>query len=269
MTVSTIASIAAGITRATSNATNNKASSMLDSLVSGSSRSSAADSANLTTAIKLQNEVAQFRVASQNVAQASSVLTVAAAGAADITKALAKMKDLAARASATDLPEAERVSLNGEFQVARSEIDRIGQSTRFNGEPLLTGTSEQLKLSGDTTGQKSLSVGSFIGDVLFPSSGPDPLDLTTSANAKEAFPAVFAALAYVAQENGKISTLQDGLDYASSTIESAIQNQDATRATLDDADFAVASADAAPDAINSLIAQTSRLPSNILQLLSE
>ena len=80
MTVSTIATIAAGLSRALANPTN-KTSEVLRSLTLTSDQTKRSDVADLSAAITLQNQVAQFRVASKDVAQAGSLLSAAETGA--------------------------------------------------------------------------------------------------------------------------------------------------------------------------------------------
>lgn len=268
MTVSTIASVAAGLTRALGSQ-NNKASAVFNSLVASTPQSAAVDS--LSVAINLQNQVAQFRVASRDVAQASAVISTAEAGANDIGKQLAKLRDIAARAASPALAAEERAQLNGEFQSIARGIDRTVAATRFNGESLLDGQSAQLKVASGEGASKDLSIGSLGSATLFKGVA---LDVSTSSGAKVAETTLGAAQGYVDTQLANLKTLQTGLDYAASTLQTAIQNQAASRSTLEEADFTTqlfggTSSNAAAGGLNSLIAQTRGMPANILQLLAE
>ncbi|MFZ4541022.1 MAG: hypothetical protein ACOYNL_04320 [Rickettsiales bacterium] len=270
MTVSTIATIAAGLNRAYGNQ-NSKASSVFNSLISGSSRTTSGDVANLSAAINLQNQIAQFRVASKGVAQATAVLSTANAGAEEIGKQLARLRDIASRASAPNLSAEERAQLNIEFQAVRSTIDRIAGGTRFNNESLLDGSSQQLVVTNEDGEQKNLSIGSLTTQTLFKGTNPD---VSTASGAKVAEATIKAAQDYAQTQLENIAALQEGLEFATSTLQSAIQNQDAANSFLDDIDFTTQLLTAGQNPVeagglSALFAQTKRLPQNILQLLSE
>jgi flagellin len=271
MTVSTIASVAAGLSRTLGNQSN-KASSVFDSLLSTTPKKAGADvTANLSAAIELQNQVAQFRVAAKNVAEASTLLAAAGDGASTIAKNLTKMKDLAVRASDETLSADARGKLNSEFQALRAANERIATSTTFNNESLLDGTSPQLKLAAENSGTEDLSVGSLTDAALFKSSN---LDLLSANNARTAEKLVAQAQDYVSTQLENIDALLVGLSYAGATLESAIQNQDASRSTLSESDVvsALLGGGSSPIEANSqasLLAQTNRLPDNILQLIAE
>lgn len=264
MTVTTIASIAAGITRTIGNQ-NTKANAVLNSLFAATS-AAAKDSTNISAAINLQNQVAQFRVASQNVAQASTVLASAEGGASEVSRQLVRLRELATRAASSELSAEDRIQLSNEFYAVRAKISNIVASTKFNQEPLLDGNSAQLKVSGD----KEASVGSLTDAALFKSA---KLDLSTPEGAKAALAAIKDAETYAAAQVKKIVELQEGLELASASIQTAIQNQDAANSSLDETDLTTQLLAArngfTSDDISSLFAQTNKLPNNILQLLSE
>jgi len=270
MTVSTIATVASGLSRTLGNQ-NAKPSSVLSSLFASAPQSSATDTSNFTTAISLQNQIAQFRVAAQNVAQAGSVLSAAGEGISQISRELGKLKDLAAKAASVPLSASEREQINAEFQSIRSRIDGLANSTRFNNESLLDGSSPQLKIASENAATKDLSIGSLTDSALFEGANPN---LLTIDNAKLAEDAIKKAQTYATTQQENVQALQDGLDYATSTLQTAIQNQDAANSTLNEGDLlnqllTGSSNSLQANDITSLFAQTNRLPGNILQLLSE
>ncbi len=269
MTVSTIATIAAGLTRALSNPSN-KTSEVLKSFDTTSSQTARADVADLSVAITLQNQVAQFRVASKDVAQAGSLLSAAEAGAKEIATNLGKLKDLATQAASTTTSDSERIVLNQQFQAIRAQNDAIAKNTKFNGESLLDGSSAQLKVQGNASDAANLTVSSLTDSSIF----ADPrVEILNPSGAKITIEVLGKAINYVNEQISKIDQLQQGLDFASATLQSAIQNTDATNSTLNDADLVQALLTGTngkeSNGVNSLFAQTNRLPTNLLQLLSE
>jgi flagellin len=270
MTVSTIATIAAGLSRALNSPTN-KAATALNSLIAQPNANAAkADVANFSEAITRQNQVAQFRVASKEVAQAGSLLSAAEVGANQIATNLTKLKDIATRATSTSLSDEARASLENEFQSVLAQIDAVAKNTKFNGESLLDGTSPQLKVTGEKVDQNSLSIGSLTTDRLFP---PPRVSVLNPSGATITVDLVGKAIEFVTKQIENIQTLQQGLDFASVSLQSAIQNKDAANSTLNDADLVQAllgNGNANGNAKGTeLFAQTNKLPNNLLQLLSE
>lgn len=267
MTVTTIASIAAGLSRTSQNPSA-KAASLFSSLLTPARQDAGGDSAKLSAAVALQNQVAQFRVASQNIAQAGSLLATAEAGAGAIIDGLDQLAALAKRAS-NATSDAERATLQSQFATVRGRIDTKAKSASFNNEKLLDGSSPQLKLASENKDIKNLSIGSLTDQALFKGAA---LDISTKASAADAEKLIKDAKAYATKQRENIKALEKGLDFASSTLQTAIQNNEAARSTFDDGDLVSQLLGGKPAAGNdtaSLLAQTRRLPGGILQLLSE
>lgn len=266
MTVSTIATIASGLSRNFATQST-KPSSVLDSLFVAVPKSDTSDVTNLSATLTLQNQVAQFRIVSQNVAHASSLLATAGNGANEVSRSLNRMKELADKASSTTLSAGERELLNSEFQSIRQKIDTIARNTRFGNESLLDGTSSQLHVAAET---KDMSVGSLTDAALFKGVS---VDLLSVDHAKAAQTAVDAASTYTAAQVANIASLESGLDYALAAVQSAIQNHDASRAGSDEINMISQLLDGKSalqsNDHNSLFAQTNRMPNNLLGLLGE
>lgn len=268
MTVSTIASLAAGISRTLSNQ-NAKVATSVKTLVSRSS--AAADLSGLNVANTLQSQISSLRVATQNVAQASAMVRVAEGGAGEISRALGRLQELSTRASSGSLSEAERRQLDIDFQSLRGAINRLATRTTFNDRPVLDGslTSDSLQITPE--GEEGFAIGSLTDEALF---GSEDVNLLTQENAQQASQLVQQAQGYVAAQQTTLGALQEGLDYAFASLESATLNQDAARAMLSDSDFMQAATDSQQalvqaQATSALLAQTNKLPGNILALLSE
>ncbi len=270
MTVSTIATIAAALTR-TSGSQNAGASAALTNLVQASAKPSITintDTSPASAAISLQNQVAQYRVASQDVAQAGTALSSAQLGASEISRHLGQLQDIALRASSADLSPQERAQLNDEFSALRAKIDAIANSSDFSNSSLLNDTTSQLTAG---SGDQNSVIGSLSDQALFKGAN---LDVSTPEGAAAASDAIKQASDYTNTQLNTIQTLQTGLDQVASGLQTAIQNQDAANSTLTDADFSAAfevssSASFVATDANAQAVQTNNLPSGLLQLLSE
>ncbi len=123
-------------------------SKSLEKLSSGYRINRAADdAAGLSMSNKFTAQVKGMNVASRNASQANSLLQIAEGGMDQIGNILTRMKELATQAaSANNSQNLSDISL--EATALKSEIDRIANSTTFQGTSLLTGFGT--KTSGNT-----------------------------------------------------------------------------------------------------------------------
>lgn len=269
MTVSTIASVASGLTR-TLGEQNAKVATSVRSLVSRSS-SAASDVSSLNVANSLQTQIATLRSATQNVAQASSMARVAEGGVSEIGRAVGRLQELSARASNGSLSDADRRQLDIEFQSLRATINRIAVNTRFAGQNLLDGSLTSQTLNMTAEGEEGFAIGSLTDKALF---GTGDVNLLSAENATAAAAKVATAQQYVSTQQATLGAIDQGLEFAFASLETAGLNQEAARAVLSDADFAdfatqSQQARVQAEATTALLAQTNKLPGNILGLLGE
>lgn len=119
------------------------ASSSLAKLSSGSRVPQAKDdAAGLAIGSKLKSEVAGLTQASNNAAQAISLLQIADGALSSIGDMLQRMKALAVQSSSGQLDNASRSLLDQEFQGLLDEVNRVAGLTNFNGTELLAGSTE-------------------------------------------------------------------------------------------------------------------------------
>ncbi len=271
MTVSTIASIAASLSRASGNNISAKAATVFNNLLSNTPRTGVEDTTNLTAALSQQNQNAQLRIASQNIAQASSLLASAEAGASSIVSDLDQLEVLVKQAQTTT-DDTARAAINREVGVIRNRIDGKANTTRFNNENLLDGSSPQLKLAGDNRNIKDLSIGSLKDDALFKGA---VIDVSTVAGAQAAETRIKEAKAYASKQRENIRALSNGLELASSSLQTVIENQKASSSTLDENDLLgrIYDGDTTATLLSGdprlLDTQIKRLPPSLVQLLAQ
>jgi len=275
MTVSSLSSLAAGIQRSLTNQ-NARVANTVSALVSGNRLTQAStDVAALSASVSLQNQVTGLRAASVNVAQAQSLLQVADGAAGQIASALDRATALATQANSGALTSEQRGQLNQEFQNIRQEIDRLAKTTNFNGQNLLDGTFDASKagfqVGADAGDSVNLALPDLTDATLF--DGAD-IDILTADGAQAALAAINTALDSVTASRADIGSFQGALGFAQANLASAIQNQDAARSVLADTDLAETSTESAQARVQqrasiALLAQSNRLPANILQLLND
>ena len=140
MALSVVSNFAADVAHRNLTATDMRATSSLAKLSSGSRVVQAKDdAAALAIGSRLASEVSALTQAGVNSGQASSMLQIADGAMARANEILQRMKSLAVQAASGQLSDTERAILNTEYQALKTEIDRIGQDTEFNGTKLLSG----------------------------------------------------------------------------------------------------------------------------------
>ncbi|MBU2502143.1 flagellin FliC, partial [bacterium] len=98
------------------------------------------DAAGLAISEGLKANVRALDQASRNAADGISLVQVGEGALEEVSNILLRMKELAEQSLNGTLSNSERGYLNSEFSNLKSEINRISDSTEFNGVKLLDGS---------------------------------------------------------------------------------------------------------------------------------
>lgn len=142
------------------NINSSEQSNSLAKLASGSNINKASDdAAGLAIATRISSDVSALEQASTNASHGISVLQTADGGASNIGDILERMKVLASQSASGTVTDTERTYIQAEFTQLQEEIDGITQSTRYNGQSLLDGSSDFseniTETAAETTGASS------------------------------------------------------------------------------------------------------------------
>ena len=102
--------------------------------------SAADDAAGLAIRELMRSDIATMQQGIRNAADGISMLQTAEGAMAVIDEKLTRMKELAEQASTGTYTTVQREIINSEYQAMAAEIDRIANSTEFNGVKLLDGS---------------------------------------------------------------------------------------------------------------------------------
>lgn len=98
------------------------------------------DAAGLAVSNAMTSQIKGLQQASRNSSDAIAMLQTAEGGMQSITDNLQRIRELAVQAASDSITDTERGYLNKEVLQLRAEIDRVANSTTFNGATLLNGT---------------------------------------------------------------------------------------------------------------------------------
>jgi flagellin len=112
-------------------------------LASGERINKAADdAAGLAISENLRADVRSLNMARRNANDGVSLVQTAEGGLMETTNMLVRLRELSVQAASDTVGVDERKFLNDEYQALKLEIDRIANSTEFNGTRLLIGSQE-------------------------------------------------------------------------------------------------------------------------------
>lgn len=133
--------VASYFAQANINSANSATSSSIGRLSSGNRLVRASDDvAAMSIGTSLRTQVNSLKVGLQNASQGTSLLQVADGALSQAQDMLLRQKAIATQANSGSLTSTERGFLNQEFQSLTNEINRLTESTNFNGVKLLDGT---------------------------------------------------------------------------------------------------------------------------------
>lgn len=98
------------------------------------------DAAGLAISENLKGQIRGLRQASRNAQDGISLVQIAEGGLNEVSNMMVRLRELAVQASSDTIGDTERKFVDVEYQQLKSEIQRITESTSYNGFELLNGT---------------------------------------------------------------------------------------------------------------------------------
>ena len=110
-------------------------------LASGQRINQAADdAAGLAISENLKGQIRGLKQANRNANDGISLVQIAEGSLNEVSNMLIRLRELGVQAASDTIGETERKFLDVEYQQLKSEIQRVTESTNFNGYDLLNGT---------------------------------------------------------------------------------------------------------------------------------
>ena len=201
-----------------------------EKIASGNKINSAADdAAGLVVSEKMLSQISSMETEQLNVQDDISLVQTAEGALGSVNSILGRMKELSVRASSATIGQEGKDALNKEFSSLKSEIDRISQSTNFNGIPLLDGT--QAKDSSNSSDDSSFSIENMSSAAL----GLDDIDLTSS----DAMKYIDAAISTVSSQRGDLGATQNSLQHEMNNLGVGTENLISSNSRIRDTDYAM------------------------------
>jgi len=242
-------------------------------LASGLRITTAADDpAGLGISERMRAQLKSLGQASRNGQDGISLVQTAEGALNEVNNNLSRMRELATEAANGTLNTGDRVTLDAEFQALIEEIDRIADTTKFNGIQLLNDSTGTLDIQIGTESGETITIAlvdTTDGGLGLSSAG---FDLTTISNASGSLATIDVAITSITSTRGDLGAAQNRLQSAIRSLSNAEQNLAAAESRIRDVDIAKETADLTRNTILqqaavSVLSQANLQPQIALSLL--
>ena len=197
------------------------------------------DAAGLAISEGLKSDIRALEQASRNASDGISLVQVAEGALDEVSNIMLRMKELAEQSLNGTLSDTERGYLDAEYTALTDEIDRIAQSTEFNGVALLDGSaaaSVSIQVGIDTNAYDSIDID------ITTNRDSATLGLATgidsAANAATAMGQIDTAIETISSARSDFGAVQNRLESSIRNINNTAENLSAANSRIRDVDVA-------------------------------
>ena len=243
------------------------------------------DAAGLAIAERMNSQVRGMTVAIRNANDGISMSQVAEGALGNVSTLFQRMRELAVQSANGTNSDSDRVSLNQEFSQLAQEATRTLGGTQFNGQNILSTTSDSVFQIGANSSSDvdRLTVSAFswatntnitgvLGTAVISGTDAPSVQITDTATAQAAIASMDVAIDAINAQRANYGAVQNRFDNIVSGMQVAVENQSAARSRIMDADYAaetsaLSRANILQQAGNAMVAQANQLPQQVLSLL--
>ncbi|MBL8754072.1 MAG: flagellin FliC [Planctomycetes bacterium] len=231
------------------------------------------DAAGLAISERFRAQIRSTGQAIRNAQDGISLTQTGEGALNEVSSILIRMRELSIQASNGTVSSADRTTLDQEFSDLINEIDRIAQSTTFNGVRLLDGTGSTITFqvgTGTTSGIDTIQLST--SNTLASTLGLSTLDIGASGNPTLAVTQLDTAINAVSRVRGQFGAAQNRLATTVANLQIQAENLSAAESRIRDVDVAVETSALTRNSILqqaaiSILAQANTQPQAALQLL--
>ncbi|SVD42898.1 uncharacterized protein METZ01_LOCUS395752, partial [marine metagenome] len=219
----------------------------------------------------------------RNANDGVSLINVTEGALNEQSSIMIRLRELASQAATGTVGSTERQTIQLEFAALRREVDRIAQTTEFNGQKLIEGSLASsvsapnhilVQVGIDNTSHSRINLNTEVNLTEMTSTGLSihTLSLTSADAALTALEQINTSIGTLTASRGKIGAVQNRLVRTISTISIAVENLSAAESAIRDADIAEEVAlltrnQILVQAATAMVGQANLIPQSVLQLL--
>ena len=261
---------------------NNKLSRIFSRIASGERiQQTSDDSAGMMTAEALKSDVRTLRQGVRNLNEGLSLLNVVDGALNEEVSIVIRMRELATQAATGTIGTTERQTTNLEFSAMRSELDRIANTTEFNGIKALDGslassasnhTAIQFGLNSNDVSSVDINRTVNVTALTALNLKLNELSISSQNGAATATEALKVILNTMIEIRGRLGSTQNRLERTLNNTLTAAENLTAAGSVIGDADLASDFAHLTKQQIlvqssSAMIGQANLFPQGVIQLL--
>ncbi|WJW74585.1 flagellin [Thiohalobacter sp. IOR34] len=233
------------------------------------------DAAGLAIATGLTKQIRGFNQAIRNANDGVSLAQTAEGALDEITNMVQRVRELAVQAANGNYTSTERSALNKEVNQLRQEISRIADAVTFNGVKVIGSTAVAKFWVGNGTGSAANAIAISFKDITGTSgitSFITNANVTTVSDALSTITVADTALTRINAIRADLGAKQNRFESTVRSLQNAVENLSASRSRVQDADFAMETANLTRAQIlqqagTAMLAQANAVPQNVLSLL--
>jgi flagellin len=194
------------------------------------------DSASYTISKKLEARVRGQAQALTNVGDAKSMLTVAEGSLSTVMDILQTMKEKTVQAGNDTLGSTERAEIESVLKALSDEVTDILDDTSFNSSALFTSGTLSFQVNADAGDTFAVTIGTMsVGALGLATSS---IDVSSASASSTLLNTIGSAIDTIAGKLGDIGDSQKRLTFKQDMISISMNNNEAARSRIADADFA-------------------------------
>jgi flagellin len=232
------------------------------------------DAAGLGISERMRAQIRSYEQAGRNAQDGVSLVQTAEGALNEVNNNLVRMRELSIQAANGTLNTGDRLAVDNEFQQLIAEIDRIAETTDFNGISLLNDTSGTVTIDLQVGTESGETVQVNLVDMTDAGLGLTTagFDLLTVSGASGALNTIDAAIDSVTNARSDLGATQNRLQSTLRSTQVASENLSAAESRIRDVDIAHETADLTRNSIMqqaavSVLAQANAQPQVALSLL--
>jgi len=231
------------------------------------------DAAGLAISERLRSQVRSLSQATRNANDGISLVQVGEGALNEVSNILTRLRELTIQSANGSVSNTDRNTLKEEFDSLVTEINRIAQSTEFNGIKLLDGSASTVMFQVGINTQANIDqLNVTLTPALSTTLGLSSLDIGSGGNTSTAIAAIDTAINSVSALRGKFGSVQNRLQSTIANLGVTAESLSAAESRIRDVDVAYETAELTRNNILqqasiSILAQANQQPQAALQLL--
>jgi len=233
------------------------------------------DAAGLAISEKMKAHIRGNQQAERNANDGVSMVQVAEGGLNEVSNILVRLRELSVQAASDTVGDGERKFTDMEFKNLTQEVDRIANSTQFNGKSLLSGQGDKLDFQigiHNSDEYDRLSYSPSQTDARSSALKIDSMSVATKEGAQSNLESIDTAISKISENRANLGALQNRMQSTINNIQVLTENLSAANSRIRDTDMAQASAELAKNQVlsaasTSVLAQANVSSQTALKLI--